>query len=83
MNSDLSLSGSVMSSKLSLNQESLIKTESIELNFKKSKATDFNKSNLIMSEGNIKMPPLCEPLYAAECDNLVLTSQVSIFFLSI
>ncbi len=65
--------------KLSLGQENCIRTSSIELNFKRSKALDFN-SNVAVSEGQIQMPNLCnalgELINSAACDNLVLTTQV-------
>lgn len=63
--------------KLSLGQVSSIKTDSMELNFKRSLAKDFN-GNVAVSEGQILMPNLCNALgvHGASCDSLVLTTQV-------
>jgi len=74
--------GSMTSYKLSLGQYSSIKTASMELNFKRSKAQDLN-SNVALSQGQILIPNLCVALRlkAPSCDTLVLTTQVS-FFLS-
>ena len=59
------------SSHLSLNQNSSLKTGSMELNFLRSKASSFGDS-LAVSEGNIKMPNLCHSVGAQgdDCDNL-------------
>lgn len=63
--------------KLSLGQVSAIKTSSMELNFKRSRAQDFS-SSVEVSEGRILMPNLCDALGMADqtCDTLVLTTQV-------
>jgi len=65
------------SSHLSLNQNSSLKTGSMELNFLRSKASSFGDS-LAVSEGNIKMPNLCHSVGAQgdDCENLKMTSQV-------
>lgn len=64
-------------SKLSLNEDSQIKTKSMEMGFKRSKATDFG--DIKMSEGAITLPPLCESmgLTGDACSNLKVTSQVN------
>lgn len=65
------------SSHLSLNENTTIKTGSMEMSFKRSKATDFSE-DFPVSEGKIKMPPLCESmgLQGDDCTNLKLTAQV-------
>ena len=78
-NKILSQVANMTASKLSLNQDSQIKTKSMELNFKKSKATDFD-SNVKMSDGAIQLPPLCETigLGSSSCEDVKLTSQVAL-----
>lgn len=66
-------------SKLSLNEDSQIKTKSMEMGFKRSKASDFG-NDIKMTEGAIALPPLCESmgLTGDACSNLKVTSQVFI-----
>ena len=67
----------MISSKLDLNQELLIRTTSMELNHKKSRAIHF-KNDIKMSEGKIEIPFLCQSLRITNdsCSKLILTSQV-------
>ena len=68
------------SSKLSLNQETAMKSKSMEQTFKRSKASDFGET-VQMTEGAISVPPLCQSmgLTGDACANLKVTSQVSLF----
>ena len=70
------------SSKLSLNQEANIKTNSLELNLKRNLIKDITK-NLQMEEVNIKIPSLCESMKSDKetCKISVIISQVNSFFL--
>ena len=72
--------------KLSLNQNSSMKTSSMELNFLKNKASDFD-SEVSTSSGKIKMPNLCEAtgITGSDYDNLVVTTQVTgrVFYLKL
>lgn len=63
--------------KLSLNQDIQSKTSSMEMNFKKSKTSDFD-TNIKSVEGEIKIPNLCQSLKLndVECSTRVLMSQV-------
>jgi hypothetical protein len=65
------------STHLSVNQNSSLKTASMELNSFRSRASDFGDS-LPVSEGKISVPNLCSATGATgdSCDNLKLTSQV-------
>lgn len=74
--------GSMTAYKLSLGQDSTIKTSSMELNFQRSKASNFS-NNVAISQGQIQMPNLCEATGAqdSDCRNLVLTTQVYLFIL--
>lgn len=76
-NQILSQVGSMTAYKLSLNQNSSMKTSSMELNFLKNKASDFN-SEVSTSSGKITMPNLCAATGTTgnDCNNLVLTTQV-------
>lgn len=76
-NAILSNVANMTSSHLSINENTTIKTDSMELSFKRSKATDF-EDNIPVSEGKIQMPPLCASmgLQGDGCENLKLTSQV-------
>lgn len=62
---------------LSLNDNTTIKTDAMELNFMRSKASDFN-DNLPVSDGKIQMPSICDSMGVKgdDCTNLKLTSQV-------
>lgn len=70
------------SSKLSLNQETNIKTNSLELNLKRNLIKDITK-NLQMDEVNIEIPSLCESMKSDKetCKNSVIISQVTSFYL--
>ena len=78
----LSNVANMTASKLSLNDENNVKTKSMEMNFKRSKASDFDK-DIKMSEGAISVPPLCESmgLTGDSCTNLKVTSQVNHYLL--
>lgn len=67
------------SSKLSLNQDLQTKTNVMELNFKKSLLNDFNTNSVKSSEGEVKIPNLCNSLNLnnVECSNQIVTSQVN------
>ena len=60
-----------------MNEDSQTITKSMELSFKRSRASDFG-SDVKMSEGGISVPPLCESmgLVGDACTNLKVTSQV-------
>ena len=61
-----------------------MKSKSMEMTFKRTKASDFG-SDVKMSEGGISVPPLCESmgLVGDACTNLKVTSQVCCLILMI
>ncbi len=63
---------------LSLNENSVIKTGSMELSSQRNRASSFG-NNLPITDGKITMPNLCEAVGAKgdDCTNLKLTSQVN------
>lgn len=69
----------IISQHLSVGQENKIKTESIEVNYKRTNASDLN--NQLNVDGNeIKMPPVCDILKSpseANCEGKVVTQQVT------
>lgn len=67
--------------KISFNQDLQQKTNTMELNYKRTRASSF-KSDVKMTAGRIVMPSLCETYRLAnnECSNLILTSQVREYY---
>jgi len=69
----------MISQHLSVGQESKIKTASIEMNFKRTNASDLN--NQLNVDGNeIKMPSVCDILKTpsdTNCEGKVVTQQVT------
>lgn len=63
------------SPKLSLNQETIIKTSFLQINLKKNKINDLN-GNFQINNAEIEAPSLCASI-SNDCSNLIATSQVS------
>ena len=71
--------GGMTSSKLSVGQNSTISSGSMVLSFQRNLASNFN-SQVNISNAGIKLPNLCSAVGSNNCDNLVLTTQVSYIF---
>jgi len=70
----------MISQHLSVGQESNIKTASIEVNFKRTNASDLN-TQLNLDGNDIKMPSVCDILKTptdSNCEGKVVTQQVII-----
>lgn len=71
----------MISQHLSVGQESKIKTASIEVNFKRTNASDLN-NQLNLDGSEIKMPSVCDVLKTptdSNCEGKVVTQQVTNF----